>query len=111
MKLLRETISREIKEVFFPRDFNFSINGVDVLFKEGTYLRVGKLYRVISGGRVYSRNLIEYQYATIGEDKKETWIKLNPATYNAIINFTRGWMPDYRGSFKVSKKIIGIVFK
>lgn len=68
MKLLRETISREIKEVFLSRDF--SINGVDVLFKEGTYLRVGKLYRVISGGRVYSRNLIEYQYATIGEDKK-----------------------------------------
>ena len=109
MKLLRETISREITEVFFPRDF--SVNGVDVLFKEGTYLRVGKLYRVISGGSVYSRNLIEYQYATIGEDKKETWVKLNPTTYNAIINLTRGWLPDYRGSFKVSKKIIGIVFK
>ena len=109
MKLLRETISREITEVFFSRDF--SVNGVDVLFKEGTYLRVGKLYRVVSGGRVYSRNLIEYQYATIGEDKKETWIKLNPATYDAIRNFTIGWMPDYRGSFKVSKKIIGIVFK
>ena len=56
MKLLRETISREITEVFFPRDF--SVNGVDVLFKEGTYVRVGKLYRVISGGSVYSRNLI-----------------------------------------------------
>ena len=109
MKLLRETISREITEVFFWKDF--SVNGVDVLFKEGTYLRVGKLYREVSGGRVYSRNLIEYQYATIGEDKKETWIKLNPATYNEIINLTRGWMPDYRGSFKVSKKIIGIVFK
>lgn len=109
MKLLRETISREIKEVFFPRDF--SINGVDVLFKKGTYLRVGKLYRVISGGDIYSRNLIEYQYATIGEDKKETWIKLDPATYNEIINLTQGWMPDYKGSFKVSKKIIGIVFK
>lgn len=109
MKLLRETISREITEVFFPKDF--SVNGVDVLFKEGTYLRVGKLYRVISGGGVYSRNLIEYQYATIGEDKKETWVKLNPATYDAIRNLTIGWMPDYRGSFKVSKKIIGIVFK
>ena len=109
MKLLRETISREITEVFFWRDF--SVNGVDVLFKEGTYLRVGKLYRVISGGRVYSRHLIEHQYATIGEDKKETWIKLDAATYNAIRNFTMGWMPDYRGSFKVSKKIIGIVFK
>ena len=109
MRLLRETISREITEVFFSRDF--SVNGVDVLFKEGTYLRVGKLYRVISGGRVYSRNLIEYQYATIGEDKKETWIKLNPATYDAIRNFTKGWMPAYRGSSKVSKKIIGIVFK
>ena len=107
MKLLRETISREITEVFFWRDFG--VNGVD--FKGDTYLRVGKLYREISGGKVYSRNLIEYQYATIGEDKKETWIKLNPSTYNAIINFTRGWMPDYRGSFKVSKKIIGIVFK
>ena len=107
MKLLRETISREITEVFFWRDF--SVNGVD--FKGDTYLRVGKLYREVSGGRVYSRNLIEYQYATIGEDKKETWIKLNPATYNEIINLTRGWMPDYRGSFKVSKKIIGIVFK
>ena len=107
MKLLRETISREITEVFFWRDF--SVNGVD--FKGDTYLRVGKLYRTISGGRVYSRHLIEHQYATIGEDKKETWIKLNPATYDAIRNFTRGWMPDYRGSFKVSKKIIGIVFK
>ena len=107
MKLLRETISREITEVFFWRDF--SVNGVD--FKGDTYLRVGKLYREVSGGRVYSRNLIEYQYATIGEDKKETWIKLNPATYDAIRNFTKGWMPDYRGSFKVSKKIIGIVFK
>ena len=107
MRLLRETISREITEVFFWRDF--SVNGVD--FKGDTYLRVGKLYREVSGGKVYSRNLIEYQYATIGEDKKETWIKLNPTTYNAIINLTRGWMPDYRGSFKVSKKIIGIVFK
>ena len=107
MKLLRETISREITEVFFWRDF--SVNGVD--FKEGTYVRVGKLYREISGGKVYSRNLIEYQYATIGEDKRETWIKLNAATYNEIINLTKGWMPDYRGSFKVSKKIIGIVFK
>ena len=109
MRLLRETISREITEVFFWKDF--SVNGVDVLFKGGTYLRVGKLYRVISGGRVYSRNLIEYQYATIGEDKKETWVKLNATTYNEIINLTKGWMPDYRGSFKVSKKIIGIVFK
>ena len=107
MKLLRETISREITEVFFPRDF--SVNGVE--FKGGTYVRVGKLYREISGGKVYSRNLIEYQYATIGEDKKETWVKLNAATYNEIINLTKGWMPDYRGSFKVSKKIIGIVFK
>ena len=107
MKLLRETISREITEVFFWRDF--SVNGVD--FKGDTYLRVGKLYRTISGGKVYSRHLIEHQYATIGEDKKETWIKLDPATYNAIRNFTMGWMPDYRGSFKVSKKIIGIVFK
>ena len=107
MKLLRETISREITEVFFWRDF--SVNGVD--FKGDTYLRVGKLYRTISGGKVYTRNLIEHQYATIGEDKKETWIKLDPATYNAIRNFTMGWMPDYRGSFKVSKKIIGIVFK
>ena len=107
MKLLRETISREITEVFFWRDF--SVNGVD--FKGDTYLRVGKLYREVSGGRVYSRNLIEYQYATIGEDKKETWIKLNAATYDAIRNLTIGWMPDYRGSFKVSKKIIGIVFK
>ena len=109
MKLLRETISREITEVFFSRDF--SVNGVDVLFKEGTYLRVGKLYRTISGGKVYSRNLIEYQYETIGEDGKETWVKLDAKTYNEIINFTKGWMPDYRGSFKVSKKIIGIVFK
>ena len=109
MKLLRETISREITEVFFPRDF--SVNGVDVLFKEGTYLRVGKLYKTISGGKVYSRNLIEYQYETIGEDGKETWVKLDAKTYNEIINFTKGWMPDYRGSFKVSKKIIGIVFK
>ena len=107
MKLLRETISREITEVFFWKDF--SVNGVE--FKGGTYVRVGKLYREISGGKVYSRNLIEYQYATIGEDKKETWIKLNSATYNEIINLTKGWMPDYRGSFKVSKKIIGIVFK
>ena len=107
MKLLRETISREITEVFFSRDC--SVNGVD--FKGDTYLRVGKLYRTISGGKVYSRHLIEHQYATIGEDKKETWIKLDPATYNAIRNFTMGWMPDYRGSFKVSKKIIGIVFK
>ena len=107
MKLLRETISREITEVFFSRDF--SVNGVD--FKGDTYLRVGKLYREVSGGRVYSRNLIEYQYATIGEDKKETWVKLNATTYNEIINLTKGWMPDYRGSFKVSKKIIGIVFK
>ena len=107
MKLLRETISREITEVFFWKDF--SVNRVD--FKGGTYVRVGKLYREISGGKVYSRNLIEYQYATIGEDKKETWIKLNAATYNEIINLTKGWMPDYRGSFKVSKKIIGIVFK
>ena len=107
MKLLRETISREITEVFFSRDF--SVNGVE--FKGGTYVRVGKLYRTISGGKVYSRHLIEHQYATIGEDKKETWIKLDPATYNAIRNFTMGWMPDYRGSFKVSKKIIGIVFK
>ena len=109
MKLLRETISREITEVFFSRDF--SVNGVDVLFKEGTYLRVGKLYKTISGGKVYSRNLIEYQYETIGEDGKETWVKLDAKTYNEIINFTKGWMPDYRGSFKVSKKIIGIVFK
>ena len=107
MKLLRETISREITEVFFWKDF--SVNGVE--FKGGTYVRVGKLYREISGGKVYSRNLIEYQYATIGEDKKETWVKLNAATYNEIINLTKGWMPDYRGSFKVSKKIIGIVFK
>ena len=107
MKLLRETISREITEVFFWKDF--SVNGVE--FKGGTYVRVGKLYREISGGKVYSRNLIEYQYATIGEDNKETWIKLNSATYNEIINLTKGWMPDYRGSFKVSKKIIGIVFK
>ena len=107
MKLLRETISREITEVFFWKDF--SVNGVE--FKGGTYVRVGKLYREVSGGRVYSRNLIEYQYATIGEDKKETWVKLDATTYNEIINFTRGWMPDYRGSFKVSKKIIGIVFK
>ena len=107
MKLLRETISREITEVFFWKDF--SVNGV--LFKGGTYVRVGKLYRTISGGKVYSRNLIEYQYETIGEDKKETWVKLNAATYNEIINLTKGWMPDYRGSFKVSKKIIGIVFK
>ena len=107
MKLLRETISREITEVFFWKDF--SVNRVD--FKGGTYVRVGKLYREISGGKVYSRNLIEYQYATIGEDKKETWIKLDAATYNEIINRTKGWMPDYRGSFKVSKKIIGIVFK
>lgn len=109
MKLLRETISREITEVFFSRDF--SVNGVDVLFKEGTYLRVGKLYREIRGGKFYSRNLIEYQYATIGEDRKETWTKLDAATYNDIINLTKGWLPDYRGSFKVSKKIIGIVFK
>ena len=109
MKLLRETISREITEVFFSKDF--SVNGVDVLFKGGTYVRVGKLYRVISGGKVYSRNLIEYQYETIGEDGKETWVKLDAKTYNEIINFTKGWMPDYRGSFKVSKKIIGIVFK
>ena len=107
MKLLRETISREITEVFFWKDF--SVNGVE--FKGGTYVRVGKLYRAVSGGRVYSRNLIEYQYETIGEDKKETWVKLNAATYNEIINLTKGWMPDYRGSFKVSKKIIGIVFK
>ena len=107
MKLLRETISREITEVFFWKDF--SVNGVE--FKGGTYVRVGKLYREISGGKVYSRNLIEYQYATIGEDKKETWIKIKATTYNEIINLTKGWMPDYRGSFKVSKKIIGIVFK
>ena len=85
MKLLRETISREITEVFFWKDF--SVNGVE--FKGDTYLRVGKLYRTISGGKVYSRNLIEYQYETIGEDKKETWIKLEATTYNAIINFTR----------------------
>ena len=109
MKLLRETISREITEVFFWKDF--SVNGVDVLFKGGTYVRVGKLYKTISGGKVYSRNLIEYQYETIGEDGKETWVKLDAKTYNEIINFTKGWMPDYRGSFKVSKKIIGIVFK
>ena len=31
MRLLRETISREITEVFFWKDF--SVNGVDVLFK------------------------------------------------------------------------------
>ena len=109
MKLLRETISREITEVFFSRDY--SVNGVDVLFKGGTYVKVGKLYRTISGGKVYSRNLIEYQYATIGEDKKETWVKLDPATYDAIRKLTIGWMPDYKGGFKVSKKIIGIVFK
>ena len=107
MKLLRETISREITEVFFWRDF--SVNGVG--FKGDTYLRVGKLYKTISGGKVYSSNLIEYQYETIGEDGKETWVKLDAKTYNEIINFTKGWMPDYRGSFKVSKKIIGIVFK
>jgi hypothetical protein len=108
MKLIRETISREITEVFLHKPVTLNVKGKPVSKSE--YLRIATVYKIVEGGSIFQRNIIGYEFETC-LDKVCKWNKMDGETYYKIVQMTKGWMPDYRGSFKVSQKIIGITFK